>query len=34
MKSLTVKQAEKWIDRLKTDNPTAFKEIIKQLKKF
>ena len=34
MKSLTVKQAEKWFDRLRSNNPAAFKEMLKHLKKF
>lgn len=34
MKSLTVKQAERWFEKLKTNNLNAFKELLKQLKKF
>lgn len=34
MKPLTVKVAEKWFDKLKSDNVNAFKDIVKNLKKF
>lgn len=31
---MTTKQAEKWLERLKSSNPNAFKEINKALKKY
>ena len=34
MKTLSVKQAEKWLQKLKNANPNSYKELSKELKKY
>ena len=34
MRPMTVKQAEKWLEKVKTSNPNSFKELSKVLKKY
>ena len=34
MKQLTVKQAEKWLDKIRTTNTNLYKDISKELKKY
>ena len=34
MKTLSVKQAEKWLEKVKTVNPNSYKELSKELKKY
>ncbi len=34
MRPMTVKQAEKWLEKVKTTNQNSFKELSKVLKKY
>ena len=34
MKTLSVKQAEKWLERLKNSNPNSYKELSKELRRY
>jgi hypothetical protein len=34
MKQISVKQAEKWLDKLKTEDLQAYKDITKFLRKY
>ncbi len=34
VKSLSMKQAEKWLESLKRENTQTYKELVKVLKKF
>ena len=34
MRTISQKQAEKWLDKLKNKNPQAYQEVTKALKKY
>lgn len=34
MRTITQKQAEKWLDKLKSKNPQVYQEVLKALKKY